>query len=76
MTMTDQSYVRTQMLGEKAPPVSNVGIIGWMKNNLFSSPMNIILSLLAIFATYMVLAALLPWVFGGVWNAKIGRAHV
>ncbi len=70
MTMTnDQSYVRTEMLGEKSPPVSNVGIIGWMKNNLFSSPLNIILSLLAIVAIYFVLAALLPWVFGGVWNA-------
>ena len=70
MTMnTDQSYVRTQMLSEKAPPVTNVGIIGWLRNNLFSSPMNIILSLLAIVAVFMVLSALLPWIFGGVWNA-------
>ncbi|MCF6314699.1 MAG: amino acid ABC transporter permease [Marinosulfonomonas sp.] len=71
MTMiNDQSYVRTEMLGEKSPPVLNVGIIGWMKNNLFSSPLNVVLSLLSIFAIYSVLAALLPWVFGGVWYAS------
>jgi len=71
MTMTnDQSYVRTEMLSEKAPPVTNVGIIGWMKNNLFSSPLNIGLSLIAIFAVYSVLSALLPWIFGGIWNAS------
>lgn len=71
MTMTkDQSYVRTEMLAEQAPPASNVGIIGWLRNNLFSSPLNIILSLLAIAAVYAVLAGLLPWVFGGIWNAN------
>ena len=71
MTMTnDQSYVRTKMLSEKAPPVLNVGIIGWMKNNLFSSPLNILLTLAAIYAIYLMFAALMPWVFGGVWNAS------
>lgn len=71
MTVTnDQSYVRTEMLGEKPPPSSNAGIIGWMRTNLFSSWLNIILSLLAIFAVYSVLAALLPWIFGGIWNAN------
>ena len=71
MTMTnDQSYVRTEMLTEKAPPSTNVGIIGWMRSNLFSSPLNIVLSLLTIYAAYSVLSGLLPWIFGGIWNAS------
>ncbi|MCK4713544.1 MAG: amino acid ABC transporter permease, partial [Marinosulfonomonas sp.] len=71
MTMTsEQSYVRTEMLGEKAPPSTSVGIVGWMRENLFSSWLNAILSLLAIFAAYSVLSALLPWIFGGIWNAS------
>lgn len=71
MTMTnDQSYVRTEMLTEKPPPSSNVGIIGWMRTNLFSSPLNIVLSLLTMYAVYAVLSGLLPWIFGGIWNAN------
>ena len=35
--MSDISYVRTEMLGEKPPPASSVGIQGWAKENLFSS---------------------------------------
>ncbi len=65
----DQSYVRTEMLTEQSPPSTNVGIIGWVRANLFSSPLNIFLSLLAIYAIYSVLVFILPWVFGGVWNA-------
>jgi len=71
MTMTsDQSYVRTEMMPEKAPPASNIGIIGWMRANLFSSWLNAILTLLAIYAVYLVLSFLLPWIFGGIWNAS------
>jgi len=71
MTMvSDQSYVRTEMMPEKAPPASNIGIIGWMRANLFSSWLNTLLTLLAIYAVYLVLSFLLPWVFGGIWNAN------
>jgi len=71
MTMiSDQSYVRTEMMPEKAPPASNVGIVGWMRANLFSSWLNAILTLLAIYAVYLVLSFLLPWIFGGIWNAS------
>ena len=66
--MTELSYVRTQMLDEKAPPASGVGIIGWMRNNLFSSVLNTILTLAAIYSIYLLLAGLLPWVFQGVWT--------
>ncbi len=70
MTMnSNQSYVRTEMLDEKAPPASNVGIIGWMRENLFATWFDAILTLIAIFVVYLVLSALLPWMFGGIWNA-------
>jgi len=71
MTITsDQSYVRTEMLSEKSPPVTNIGIVGWMRTNLFSSWLNVILSLIAIYAVFSVLSGLLPWVFGGIWNSN------
>ncbi|WP_194295013.1 amino acid ABC transporter permease [Profundibacter amoris] len=71
MTMNStQSYVRTEMLPEKAPPVTNVGIIGWVRQNLFATWLDAILTLMAIYIAYSVLSFLLPWIFGGFWNAN------
>ena len=66
---SNNAYVRTEMLSEQTPPASNVGVIGWMRNNLFSTPVNAILTIIAAVAIYFVLAGVLPWIFGGVWNA-------
>ena len=63
------AYVRTEMLDEKAPPASSVGIRGWIKENLFSSVGNSILTVISVFFIYMVLSGILPWVFLGIWNA-------
>jgi general L-amino acid transport system permease protein len=63
------AYVRTEMLDEKAPPASIVGVQGWIKDNLFSSIGNSILTVVAVFIIYVVLSGILPWIFLGVWNA-------
>ncbi len=63
------SYVRETMLPEQAPPVSEAGAVKWVRENLFSSWLNIILTLISLYVVYLVLAMLLPWAFGGVWNA-------
>lgn len=63
------SYVRETMLPESAPPVAEAGAVKWLRANLFSSWLNVILTVLALYAIYAVLALVLPWAFGGVWNA-------
>lgn len=68
--MANQSFVRTEMLGEKRPPASQVGIVSWFKTNLFSSVPNIILSLMALWAIYTVLSHILPWIFISSWSAE------
>ncbi|MGB8623934.1 MAG: amino acid ABC transporter permease, partial [Paracoccaceae bacterium] len=68
--MTDLSFVRREMLPEKTPPTTSVGVIGWLRGNLFLGPWNSILTLVALFAVYMVLKDILPWTFRGVWNAS------
>ena len=71
MTMNNtQSYVRSEMLPEKAPPVTNVGIIGWVRQNLFATWMDAILTVMALYVIYSILAFLIPWIFGGFWNAN------
>ncbi len=67
--MSDVSFVRTEMLPEQAPPASEVGLLGWVKHNLFSSWFNSILTLVSLYAIYYVLAGVLPWIFQSVWNA-------
>ncbi len=61
--MTNTSYVRTEMLPEKAPPLAQAGAVKWMRENLFSSIPNAILTLLALFFLYKALAGTLPWIF-------------
>ncbi|MBY6137311.1 amino acid ABC transporter permease [Leisingera sp. XS_AS12] len=63
------AYVRDTMLPEQAPPASEVGPIGWMRHNLFSTWVNTGMTLLAVAAIYYVLAGVLPWIFQSVWNA-------
>lgn len=68
--MSDVSFVRTEMLPEKAPPASEVGVIGWVKHNLFSGWFNSILTLVSLYAVWYVLSGVLAWVFQSVWNAN------
>ncbi|MCL6283593.1 amino acid ABC transporter permease [Ruegeria sp. 2012CJ41-6] len=68
--MSDVSFVRTEMLQEQTPPASEVGIIGWVRHNLFSGWFNSILTLISLYAIYYVLSGIVPWIFQSVWNAN------
>jgi len=67
--MADVSFVRTDMLSEQDPPASSVGVIGWMRENLFSSWLNSILSIVSLVFLYLVLSLLLPWAISPTWGA-------
>ena len=68
--MADISFVRTEMLPEKAPPASSVGLIGWIRENLFSGWFNSVLTVLSLAFVYYVLASILPWIFQSSWTAN------
>jgi len=63
------TFVRTEMLPEKAPPVTAVGAIGWMRANLFSSVSNTVLTLVAIWVIYKILLFVVPWAIAPTWGA-------
>ncbi len=67
--MADLSFVRTELVPQKTPPASEVGVIGWMRANLFSSIGNSILTLLTLYCIYLVLASILPWAISPTWGA-------
>lgn len=68
--MSDISFVRTEMLPEKEPPASTVGFVGWAKENLFSSVLNSVLTILSIIFVLYILKGVIPWAFQSVWNAS------
>ncbi|WP_322895881.1 MULTISPECIES: amino acid ABC transporter permease [unclassified Yoonia] len=63
------AYVRANMLPESPPPPGAAGVVKWLRENLFSGPINTILTLIAIYVVWSVLSAIVPWVFNGIWNA-------
>ena len=67
--MADLSYVRTEMLPEKAPPATSVGMVGWARANLFSGPFNTILTIVSLAFVVMLLVGLVPWMLSPTWNA-------
>ncbi len=68
--MKTESYVRTDMLGEKAPPATTVGIIGWMRENLFDGWLNTALTIIGALAVFLVLEEIVPWIWRGTWTAS------
>ncbi len=50
------------------PPSSSVGVIGWMRRNLFSSPINTLLTVLGLYLIYLIVPPLFNWAF---WNADL-----
>ena len=68
------AYVRSEMVGDLPPPASEVGVIGWMRKNLFSSIPNTILTLLALYLIWIVVPPILDFAFfDAVWEGD-GRA--
>ncbi len=62
-------YVRTEEEPILDPPSSNVGVIGWLRGNLFSSATNIILTLLGIALVLWIVPPLIKWAFvDAVWT--------
>jgi general L-amino acid transport system permease protein len=73
--MSDQNanpyaFVRTETLPELPPPARETGAVKWMRENLFSSIPNGILTVLALYFIYLVLSSTLPWITGGIWTTS------
>ena len=53
------------------PPASTVGVIGWLRKNLFSSPLNILLTVLGVGVLWFTVPPIFEWVFiESVWVAE------
>ena len=43
------------------PPASTVGVFGWAKQNLFSTPVDSLLSLGALYLLYLTIVPIVDW---------------
>lgn len=68
-TPSERSFVRTTMLPPEPPPVRQTLANGWLRENLFSSPLSILLTVLSIWVIWSVLSQLVPWLWFSVWDA-------
>lgn len=54
---------------EKLPPANNIGIIGWVKENLLSTYFNAVLTFIALYLLYITIPPLLDWmIFDATWS--------
>ena len=64
------AFVRETQIPQADPPLTETGVIGWMRENLFSSIPYSILTLVSAYLIYSILAGILPWLLNGVWQAS------
>ncbi len=80
-TMTDAAlmsgppgYVRKEPIAPLPPPRSEAGALGWMRLNLFSSPLNIALTILSVLLIVWIVPPLVKFlILDAVWDGA-GRA--
>jgi general L-amino acid transport system permease protein len=66
---TSLSFVRGEMVDEQAAPLSEHGVIGWMRHNLFDGWFNTVLTLIAVWIIWTAIPPLLKFgLFDAVWS--------
>ncbi len=56
-------YITDKILPELPAPSSSKGVLHWLKTNLFSSPVNILITFLGLFLIYKIVPPAIQWAF-------------
>lgn len=64
------AYVRSAILPAQKPPVSQRGVLHWLRENLFSNWLNTCLTLAALYVVYGLASFVGPWLWRSVWYAS------
>ncbi len=65
-----EPYVRSDMLLPEPPPMGERGAAKWLRENLFSGPLNTVLTILGVLFVVWLVWTAFPWWFHSVWNAN------
>ena len=70
-----ETFVRIKHAPERMPPNAQIGMVRWMRENLFSSWFNAVLTILSTVLLFLTLPPLLDWaVFSAVFSGEDGAA--
>lgn len=58
-----EAYVQEKPAEKLKPPVTSVGIIGWVRSNLFKGWFNSILTIITIYCLWLIVPPLIRWAF-------------
>ncbi|MEP9389019.1 amino acid ABC transporter permease [Mesorhizobium sp. KR9-304] len=65
----DSSWVRTEMALAQAAPRDQVGAYAWVKKNLFATPVDSVLTVIAVLAIAWFVPQILNWLFfSAIWS--------
>ncbi len=64
------AFVASGQIPASPPPSSAVGPVKWIKDNLFSGPVNSILSIVCIVFVAFLLYEIVPWFWYSTWDAS------
>lgn len=64
------AFVRDGMLPQEAPPTRETGAVKWIRENLFPTWLNAILTVLALYVIWFILSHIAPWFWNGIWDAS------
>lgn len=64
------SFARTDMLPPMPPPQRKSGAVSWLQENLFSGPVNSVLTVLGLLIIWFLFDHFYPWFAHSVWNAS------
>jgi general L-amino acid transport system permease protein len=66
--MGAQAYVRSEPVPAMPPPSRDRGVVGWLREHLFTGPLNIVLTLLSILFLWWLIPPLLNFlIFDATW---------
>ncbi|MCZ4287278.1 amino acid ABC transporter permease [Hoeflea alexandrii] len=74
---TSIAYVRTEESPATAPPVLTGGVAGWLKENLFATPRDTVLTILTFLFLLWIVPPIIDWAFiSAVWTGESREACI
>ncbi|MGZ2256296.1 amino acid ABC transporter permease [Roseobacter sp. A03A-229] len=64
------AFVRETEIPSAPPPYAATGPVKWLRENLFATPANSLLTIVALYVIWMILSGAMPWILNGIWNTS------
>jgi general L-amino acid transport system permease protein len=69
LAVTELHFVRAAQIEARPPPVAMTGMVGWLRQNLLSTPLNIVLTILIVLLIAWIIPDLVRFLFiDAVWH--------